>query len=84
MSLTGYTVRDAVGHTYTFGTFSLRAGKRVYLHTGSGTDTWQHRYWGQDWYIWNNNGDTAQLRNALGTPRDSCSYLGGSPGYINR
>jgi Lamin Tail Domain len=51
LSLTGYTVHDAAGHSYTFGTFHLSAGKTVYLHTGTGTDTWQHRYWGQDWYV---------------------------------
>lgn len=33
-SLTGYTVRDVAGHTYTFGTFSLGAGNSVRIHTG--------------------------------------------------
>lgn len=81
LSLTGYTVHDAAGHSYTFGTFHLSAGQTVYLHTGTGTNTWQHRYWGKSWYVWNNNGDTAHLHNALGTLRDACSWPGGSPGY---
>src|SRR5215203_1603174 len=34
--LTGWTLRDAQGHTYTFGTFRLAAGARVYVHTGEG------------------------------------------------
>ena len=77
LSLTGDTVHDAVGHTYTFDTFHLSAGKTVYLHIGTGT--WQHRYWGQDWYVWNNNGDTAHLHNALGTLRDACTVSGSAP-----
>jgi hypothetical protein len=80
-NLTGYTVHDAAGHTYTFGTFALSAGKTVYLHTGAGTDSWNHRYWDRDWYVWNNNGDTAHLHNGLGTLRDACSWPGGYPGY---
>jgi hypothetical protein len=81
LSLTGYTVHDAAGHSYTFGTFHLRAGKTVYLHTGTGTDTWKHRYMNRGWYVWNNNGDIAHLHNALGTLRDACTRPGGAPDY---
>jgi hypothetical protein len=72
-------VHDAVGHSYTFGTFHLSAGQTVYLHTGTGADIWQHRYWSHGWYVWNNNGDTAHLHNALGTLRDACTWPGGAP-----
>ena len=43
-SLTGWTVRDAAGHVYKFGTFSLKPGTYVTLHTGKGTNTAYHRY----------------------------------------
>jgi hypothetical protein len=79
--ITGWTVKDVAGHKYTFGSLCLGAGKAVYLHTGTGTNTSGNRYWNQSWYIWNNTGDTAYLRNSAGTLVDTCKYPGGSPGY---
>ena len=32
------------------------------------------RYWGSDWYVWNNTGDTAKLRRKNGTLADKCSW----------
>ena len=81
-SLTGYTIKDAAGHTYKFGTFSLGSGKSVRVHTGTGTNTSTDRYWKSGAYIWNNTGDKAYLRNSSGTLRDSCSWGSGGPGYI--
>jgi hypothetical protein len=80
--LTGYTVRDTSAHVYTFGTFCLGGGKSVYLHTGKGTNTASHRYWGSGAYIWNNTGDTAYLKTSGGTLLDSCHWAGGAPGYV--
>jgi hypothetical protein len=75
-SLQGWKIRDAAGHVYTFGTYTLGAGKTVTIHTGSGSNTAWNRYWGQDWYVWNNDGDTAKLKNKAGTLIDKCSYSG--------
>jgi hypothetical protein len=75
-SLTGWRIRDASGHVYKFGTFTLRAGYTVTVHTGNGLNRTLHRYWRSDGYIWNNNGDTARLRNRAGTLIDRCSYSG--------
>lgn len=36
------------------------------VHTGQGQDTAAHRYWGRDREVWNNEGDTATLRDADG------------------
>jgi hypothetical protein len=74
--LTGWTIRDASGHVYRFGTYRLRAGYTVRVHTGNGTNTRLNRYWRSDGYIWNNNGDTARLKNSGGTLIDKCSYSG--------
>lgn len=74
VTLTRWTLRDAVGHVYPFGTYSLRAHAYVRIHTGRGANTRTDRYWGQRWYIWNNDGDTATLRNASGVLRSRCSY----------
>jgi len=75
-SLGGWTVRDRSGHTYKFGTFTLKPGYAVTLHTGKGTNNSTHRYWGLSNYVWNNDGDTAYLRNSSGTLQDSCHYSG--------
>ena len=82
IQLKSWTVRDKAGHVYTFKTsYSLGAGKRVYLHTGKGTDgrpDAQHRYQNSGNYIWNNTGDTAYLRNAAGKTIDTCSWTSGT------
>jgi len=78
--LTGWKVRDRAGHVFTFPTFRLGAGRSVRLHTGSGRNTATDLYWRQRWYIWNNTGDRAILRNAPGTVIDTCSW-GDGPGY---
>jgi hypothetical protein len=77
VSLTGYTVSDRAGHTYTFGATYLGAGEYVRIHTGKGTNTASHRYWGRSWYVWNNNGDSAYVRDTFGTLRDTCYWAGG-------
>jgi hypothetical protein len=74
--LTGWTIRDTSGHVYRFGTYRLRAGYTVTVHTGSGTNTRLNRYWRLDYYVWNNDGDTARLKNSGGTLIDKCSYSG--------
>ena len=66
-ALTGWTLRDRANHVYRFGTFKLGAGKSVVIHTGRGTNTAAHRYWRSGWYIWNNDGDRAVLKNRAGT-----------------
>jgi hypothetical protein len=75
-SLSGWTVRDVANHVYRFGTFTLRAGYSVTVHTGSGSNNSSNRYWRSGWYIWNNDGDTARLKNGSGMLMDRCSYSG--------
>jgi len=65
--LTGWTLRDASGHVYRFGTYTLRPGSTVRIHTGKGSNTAAERYWGQGWYVWNNDHDKATLKNKAGT-----------------
>lgn len=76
-SLTGWTLRDKTGYTYRFPTFTLKAGATVTVRTGKGTASSTTRYYNRTWYVWNNSGDTAYLRNASGTTVDTCSWSGG-------
>lgn len=82
-SLTGWTLRDAQGHVYKFGTFTLGAGKTVVVRTGKGVNTTTTRYWGLGYQVWNNAGDKAVLRTAAGTTIDSCTWASTGLGYKN-
>jgi hypothetical protein len=74
---TGWRVHDrGRDHLYTFGTYTLGAGKTVTIHTGNGSNTARNRYWRLDNYVWNNDGDKATLKKPNGTIIDTCSYSG--------
>jgi hypothetical protein len=73
-TLTHWTLRDSAHHVYRLPSFTLGAGATVRIHTGSGRRTSSNLYWGQHWYVWNNTGDKAILRNASGKTVDTCSY----------
>jgi hypothetical protein len=79
-SVSGWTVRDAAGHVYKFGTLRLGAGKQAIIHTGKGTSyttsASTHLYQGRGWYVWNNTGDKVILRRADGSLKDTCSFSG--------
>jgi hypothetical protein len=83
VSLTGWTLRDASNHIYTFTSFALGAGKSVAVHTGKGTNTAAVRHWGLTWHVWNNGGDTAYLRTSSGTLADKCAWTTAGAGYKN-
>ncbi|MFF3558483.1 lamin tail domain-containing protein [Streptomyces sp. NPDC002574] len=83
VSLKGWTLTDASNHKYTFGTYSLGAGKTVKVHTGPGRDTTGNRYQNRGWYVWNNDKDTATLRKAGGAKADTCSYNSTRSDYKN-
>ena len=74
LNISGWTVTDAAGHSYTFRTVTLESGAEVTLHTGTGTDTQTDRYWGESGAIWNNGGDTVTVRNADGAVVIERSY----------
>lgn len=77
-SITGWTLRDAQGHVYKLSTFTLAAGASVRIHTGPGVNSRTDRYWGLRWYVWNNDKDTATLKNAAGTTVHTCGYVAAS------
>lgn len=62
-SMTGWTVVDEYGWTYTFPDFTLAPGATVRVVTGCGTPTADTLYWckGGNSAVWNNDGDTVHL-----------------------
>jgi Lamin Tail Domain len=77
LNLIKWTIKDAAGHTFTFPSHSIGAGKTVYIHTGRGTNgrpDSAHLYWNSGNYIWNNDKDKATLRSASGRIYDTCAW----------
>ncbi|MEU5216389.1 lamin tail domain-containing protein [Streptomyces sp. NPDC020807] len=74
VNLRGWTLTDAAAHKYTFGSFTLGAGKIVTVRTGKGTNNATSVYQNRAAYVWNNDKDTATLRKASGAWVDGCSY----------
>ncbi|MEV4352299.1 lamin tail domain-containing protein [Actinoplanes sp. NPDC049596] len=78
VNLNGWHVRDAQSIIYKFnGNIYLNAGASIFVQTGKGTNTATHRFWGRagkNGYVWNNGGDTAQLRTPTGLTIDACKW----------
>ncbi len=75
VDLTGFTLKDEANHIYTFPAVTLRAGATIQVHSGRGTDSETHLYWGLvGESVWNNGGDTAYLRDAQGRLVDRYGY----------
>lgn len=74
LDLSGYTLSDKAGYSYTFSSFTLGAGDSVYVHTGSGSDDADDVYIGYETEIWNDGGDTATVTTAGGTTADQLAY----------
>jgi len=81
-NMTGWRLVSVVGtQTYYFpGGYVLEAGATVRVHTGP--DAWGNGASDLKWtaaYIWNNDGDKAELLNAAGTVVSSKCYAAGCP-----
>jgi hypothetical protein len=83
--MTGYTIKDEANikgednHVYTFGSFTLSPGDTVRLHSGVGQDDDDTLYWGLvHQSVWNNEGDTAFLRDTKGALVDQFEYGAGA------
>lgn len=83
-SLTDWKVHDqGRNHTYRFGRLKLRPGRSVRLHTGSGNNDRNDRFWNLDFYVWNNDGDTGFLKNKRGQSIDRCVYGSSAESPVN-
>ena len=77
----GWRLRDRANHVYVFPSGASIGPKRsVRIHTGSGKNTPFDRYQGRGYYVWNNDTDTAYLRDANNRGGDTCSWKASDPG----
>ncbi|MEU9449107.1 lamin tail domain-containing protein [Streptomyces sp. NPDC048277] len=74
VNLSGWTLSDAEGHTYTFRHYRLEGRATVRVHTGEGRDTMTDLYQDRNRSVWNYETDTATLRNDHGRYVDSASW----------
>ncbi|MEU9116002.1 lamin tail domain-containing protein [Streptomyces sp. NPDC048483] len=63
VNLRGWTLSDRSGHTYRFGNFRLGGHSKVRVHTGIGRDNRWDVYQDRRAYVWDNDRDSATLRN---------------------
>lgn len=83
VQLKNYKLKDNSGHTFTFPSYNVSAGKTVKVHTGSARISSGHVYWNSGSYVWNNTGDKARLIKPNGKQLDSCSWTRSSKGTKN-
>jgi hypothetical protein len=66
VNLTGWTLSDAQGNTYTFGEQLIFSNTEITVFTRAGQNTPIALFWGRDTAIWGDNGDVVTLKNKDG------------------
>ena len=75
VEMRGYTLSDAANKVYTFANFTARPGVPFRLYSGQGQDSPEALYWGfKGESVWNNDTDSAFLRDQTGALIDALSY----------
>ncbi|MGW7271960.1 lamin tail domain-containing protein [Streptomyces sp. NPDC054864] len=74
VQLRGFTLTDKQGNRYRFDRLRLKGHSSVKVHTGHGRDMRHHVYQDRRDHVWDNNHDTATLRNAHGHVLDRESW----------
>ncbi len=62
----GWTVKDSATKIYEFKHYILKSGEKIFLYSGSGTDSEGRFYWNNSQPVWNNDHDTLYLRDRTG------------------
>lgn len=75
VNMAGFTLKDEANHIYTFADFTVAPGASFRLYSGQGRNTATELYWGlRGDSIWNNDSDSAFLRDTEGALVDTFSY----------
>jgi len=70
LDLTGWHLKDAAGHSFTFPPFKLFKNGAVQVHTAGGTNTAIDLYWGENQAVWQ-SGQAVLLTTPEGAAQDS-------------
>lgn len=81
ISVAGWHLYDYQNHAYTLPPISLAGHSKIRIHTGIGTNANVDKYWGLGYYVWNNNGDRARLRDNKNGLVSECSWSSDGRGY---
>jgi micrococcal nuclease len=75
VDMSGFTMKDEASHIYTFREYRLAPGQSFQLFSGEGRDSNAELYWGLVGdSVWNNDSDTAFLRDGQGALVDMYAY----------
>ena len=74
IQLQNWTLKDAKDHTFTFPSFVIQPNQQCRIYTNQIHPQWCSFSYGSGTPIWNNDHDTAYLRDASGTLIDDYSY----------
>ncbi len=74
ISVAGWHLYDYQNHAYALPPISLAGHTKIRVHTGVGTNTGVDKYWGENYYVWNNTGDRARLRDNKNGLVDECTW----------
>lgn len=74
IDMNGFALSDDSNHVYSFEDFTLSSEVTVKVFTGTGDDTPTSLYWNSRTPIWNNDGDTAYLKDSDDSLVDEYSY----------
>jgi len=74
VNLTGWTLSDAKDHVFEFPPITVPEGFVFTVWTGKGVDTFANLYWQREAAVWNNDEDTATLRNGSGLVINRFTY----------
>ncbi|MFF5490737.1 lamin tail domain-containing protein [Streptomyces virginiae] len=71
INLRGWTLRDREGNRYRFDNVRIAPRATIRIHTGHGRDTRTDLFQDRRDYVWDNNSDTATLRDDRGRTVDT-------------
>ena len=74
IQLQNWTLRDEANHIFTFPSFVIQPNQQCRIYTNENHPETCGFNYGSSTAIWNNGGDTAYLRNSIGTLIDDYSY----------
>ncbi len=74
INLKDWKLKDEATHIYTFEDFELNNLQSVAIHSGSGTNNATDLFWNLKTTVWNNDHDTAFLRDAEGNLAAEYAY----------